>query len=157
PFGVSLAETDHVLGHELVHAFQYDITARGGVGSEPGATALPLWFIEGMAEYLSLGPLDPFTAMWMHDAVLQNDLPTYKHLDDPKSCPSRSGQAFWGYIAGRYGDDVVGLLLRAASRSRDPRVAFNSVLHESADSVVADWHAALRTAFGGPAPQPGAD
>ena len=25
PAGASLAETDHVVGHELVHAFQYDI------------------------------------------------------------------------------------------------------------------------------------
>jgi hypothetical protein len=25
PFGLGLAESDHVLGHELVHAFQYDI------------------------------------------------------------------------------------------------------------------------------------
>ncbi|HNT02002.1 MAG TPA: peptidase S9, partial [Candidatus Saccharicenans sp.] len=25
PYGVSLAETDHVIGHELVHAFQYDL------------------------------------------------------------------------------------------------------------------------------------
>ena len=30
PMSGSLAETDHVLGHELVHAFQYDLT-----GSDP--------------------------------------------------------------------------------------------------------------------------
>ena len=29
----SLAETDHVLGHELVHAFQYAMTGQGKVGS----------------------------------------------------------------------------------------------------------------------------
>ena len=29
PFAGPLAETDHVLGHELVHAFQYDITGQG--------------------------------------------------------------------------------------------------------------------------------
>jgi hypothetical protein len=28
PFAGGLAETDHVLGHELVHAFQYDISAQ---------------------------------------------------------------------------------------------------------------------------------
>ncbi len=157
PLGVSLGETDHVLGHELTHAFQYDITSRGGLGSEPGATSLPLWFIEGMAEYMSLGPVDPFTAMWMRDAVLQNDLPTYRHLDDPKYFPYRYGQAFWGYIGGRYGDDVIGSLLRMASRSRDPRVAFKQVLHIDADSLVADWHAALRSAFGVGPVTPSAD
>ncbi len=52
PLGASLAETDHVLGHELVHAFQYDITGAGGGGSSvaPGVNRLPLWFVEGMAE-----------------------------------------------------------------------------------------------------------
>ena len=40
PMAASLADTDHVLGHELVHAFQYDILG-------PNAEGLPLWFIEG--------------------------------------------------------------------------------------------------------------
>src|SRR5207249_7203460 len=62
PLAGPLSETDHVLGHELVHAFQFDITGHAGPVSEgniPGATRLPLWFIEGMAEYLSLGQVDP--------------------------------------------------------------------------------------------------
>ena len=28
PFAGPLAETDHVIGHELVHAFQFDITGK---------------------------------------------------------------------------------------------------------------------------------
>ncbi|MFL5547307.1 MAG: peptidase S9, partial [Gemmatimonadales bacterium] len=61
PVGGTLGDLNHVIGHELVHAFQYDITGNGRsatVGALPAATALPLWFIEGMAEYLSLGPID---------------------------------------------------------------------------------------------------
>ena len=50
--------TDHVLGHELVHAFQYDITNTNVSSGNAGALGLPLWFIEGMAEYLSIGPVD---------------------------------------------------------------------------------------------------
>ena len=53
PFAGGLAETDHVLGHELVHAFQFDMAAaRDFEGNPvgPGVSALPLWFIEGMAE-----------------------------------------------------------------------------------------------------------
>ena len=64
PFAGPIAETDHVLGHELVHAFQYDITGTNVSSGVAGALGLPLWFIEGMAEYLSLGPVDPLTAMW---------------------------------------------------------------------------------------------
>src|SRR4029078_8696330 len=60
PMAGPLAETDHVLGHELVHAFQFDTPGRSGPVSEgnvPAAVRMPLWFIEGMAEYLSLGPV----------------------------------------------------------------------------------------------------
>jgi hypothetical protein len=103
PFAASLAETDHVLGHEMVHAFQYDITGRG-MSSAPGAAALPLWFIEGMAEYLSIGPQDNFTGMWMRDAVLRNELPTIRKMDDYKYFPYRWGHAFWAYVASRYGE-----------------------------------------------------
>ena len=65
-----------------------------------GALRLPLWFIEGMAEYLSIGPVDPHTAMWMRDAARREKLPTIDELDNPKYFPYRYGQALWAYIAG---------------------------------------------------------
>ena len=37
PLGGPLADTDHVIGHELVHAFQFDITTRPD--RRPGRTA----------------------------------------------------------------------------------------------------------------------
>jgi len=52
PMSGSLADTDHVLGHELVHAFQFDLTGadpREGAQEAPGILAYPLWFVEGMA------------------------------------------------------------------------------------------------------------
>src|SRR5213079_824065 len=69
PMGASLWETDHVIGHELTHAFQYDITGVGRSNMGSGLNRVPLWFIEGMAEYVSLGNVDPNTTMWMRDAV----------------------------------------------------------------------------------------
>src|SRR5207245_1760690 len=107
PLGGPLADTDHVIGHELVHAFQFDMTT--GPASAPGqngAERLPLWFIEGMAEYLSLGPIDPNTAMWLRDAVRQDKLPSSDDLDSPKYFPYRWGQAVWAYGRGGMGDDV---------------------------------------------------
>jgi hypothetical protein len=68
PLAGSLADTDHVIGHELVHAFQFDVTSTREAGAMAGISAaqrLPLWFIEGMAECLSIGPADRHTAMWM--------------------------------------------------------------------------------------------
>src|SRR5687767_13969976 len=87
PMGASLAETDHVLGHELVHAFQYVMTGQGKVvtnSSAPGVLSMPLWFVEGMAEYLSVGPVDSHTAMWMRDAARREKLPTIRDLAGAK-------------------------------------------------------------------------
>mgnify|MGYP005866592285 CR=1 FL=1 len=146
-----LAETDHVLGHELVHAFQYDITTprdtKGMVIGTPGAVALPLWFIEGMAEYLSLGPEDPHTAMWMRDAIVREDFPSLKQLDHPKYFPYRFGQAFWAYVAGEYGDEVIGKMLKAAGQARGVDAAIQSVLKISPEQLGQQWRDALRERF----------
>src|SRR5262249_51895687 len=76
--------TDHVIGHELVHAFQFDIAGSSGtpLAQSPFAR-LPLWFVEGMAEYLSLGRIDANTAMKVRDAALRDALPSIAELDKP--------------------------------------------------------------------------
>src|SRR5688500_8411189 len=112
PFAGPLEATDHVLGHELVHAFQYDITGTDVNSNTAGALALPLWFIESMAEYLSIGPVDPLTAMWMRDATRREKLPKIMDLDDPRYFPYRYGQAVWAFIGGKYGDKIIGDMLR---------------------------------------------
>jgi hypothetical protein len=66
----ALKETEHVLTHEMVHQFQFDIFSRGKAGANVqiiASVAPPLWFMEGMAEYLSLGP-DAGNGVW-RDAV----------------------------------------------------------------------------------------
>jgi hypothetical protein len=152
PIGGTLDDLNHVLGHELVHAFQYDMTGTGrpSLGALPGATALPLWFIEGMAEYLSLGPIHGPTAMWMRGALrdtTRDTLPTFRQLEDPRYFPYRYGHAFLAYIAGRWGDQVIGRLLRQAGRRRGVEPAIREVLGVSPDVVVAGWHQSLHAAY----------
>ena len=149
PIGGTLRDLDHVLGHELVHAFQYDITGGGGpntYGAMPGATALPLWFIEGMAEYLSLGSSAPLTAMWMRGAM-EDTLPSYRDLLDPRFFPYRYGQALLAYVAGRWGDPIMGDLLRAAGRSRNIDLGIQAVLAMTPDQLVSQWHADTYAAY----------
>lgn len=143
PLGSSYWDTDHVLGHELVHAFQYNIAqSRSGTGLR-GLTLLPLWLVEGMAEYLSVGREDPLTAMWMRDAIRRSDLPTIKQLTrGTKFFPYRFGQALWAYIGGRYGDDaVVDVYRRSLRVGWEP--ALRQVLGTSSDSLSADWRDAI--------------
>jgi hypothetical protein len=102
PFSTSLGETDHVLGHELVHAFQRDILRRHG----KALSATPLWFAEGMAEQISVGGLDANTRMWLRDAAAHGGLPTLAQLADPRWFPYRYGQALWSYLETEHGSDV---------------------------------------------------
>ncbi len=74
PLTGSLAELNHVMTHELVHAFQFDLLKRN-VRGLLGIGPLPLWMMEGMAEWVSNG-MDPVTAMWVTDAVRRSKLPT---------------------------------------------------------------------------------
>ncbi|OYV69627.1 MAG: hypothetical protein B7Z72_07555, partial [Gemmatimonadetes bacterium 21-71-4] len=109
---------EHVLTHEMVHAFQYDVFARGHAGAGLQTLAQvnpPLWYAEGMAEYLSLGPTTSLTDAWMRDAALNGNIPTIREMtDDPdKYFPYRYGHSLWAYIGQRWGDDAVGQILRA--------------------------------------------
>ncbi len=150
PVGASLAETDHVVGHELVHAFQYAMTGQGRVSSTnyPSALRMPLWFIEGMAEYLSLGPVDPHTAMWMRDAAQRDKLPSIRNLGGARYFPYRYGQALWAYLAGRFGDQIVGQALRSIGpRATDAEIVLKAVLGVDHETLSKDWHAAIKTAY----------
>jgi len=147
PLTGSYAETDHVLGHELVHSFQYDIALRKG-GGNFSLRNLPLWFIEGMAEYLSVGRRDSHTAMWMRDAALRDDLPTIRQLtrDQQSFFPYRYGQSYMAYIGGKYGDATVTDLYKTSGRVGVDS-AFVYTLGITADSLSEEWKQATREAF----------
>ena len=108
PLTGNWADNNHVIGHELVHAFQYDILESHDSLSLRAEYNYPLWFIEGMAEYLSLGSNDEQTAMYLRDALVNNDFPTLRKItSDYNYFPYRWGQAFWAFVAGTYGDQVI--------------------------------------------------
>ena len=152
PFGGSLEETDHVIGHELVHAFQYDMasgqTSQYSGQSMGGLERAPLWVVEGMAEYLSIGPVDSNTAMWMRDVIKKKKLPTIKDLRNPRYFPYRYGQAVWAYIGGRWGDLVVVKVMKDIVRGADYEKAMERALGINQKKLTEDWHAALKRDYG---------
>ncbi|WP_316784377.1 DPP IV N-terminal domain-containing protein [Pedobacter frigiditerrae] len=102
------SQTRHVLGHELVHAFQYHVLLEKDSISLENIGNTPLWMVEGMAEYLSVGKKDAFTSMWMRDALLNRDIPSLKDLTNSnKYFPYRYGQAFWTFVGSLYGDTTI--------------------------------------------------
>ncbi|HEY5547063.1 MAG TPA: BamA/TamA family outer membrane protein [Gemmatimonadaceae bacterium] len=140
------AETDHVLGHEAVHVFQYDIANK--TEKNLNFERMPLWFVEGMAEYLSVGPEDAHTAMWLRDALQRNDLPTINDLTNSgKYFPYRYGEALWAYIGGTWGDDKVQALFRSALEVGIDQATIKT-LGMRTDTLSRRWHDAIRAAYG---------
>lgn len=136
PFTGLYGETDHVLGHELVHSYQYDLALSTNRGIQ--LQRLPLWLIEGMAEYLSIGARDPHTAMWLRDAVARDDLPTIRDLSTGNYFPYRYGQAYMAYIGGTYGDGAVTSLYTLAGQA-GLEEGLQTVIGMTTDSLSADW------------------
>ena len=140
---------EHVLMHEMVHAFQYDIFARGKAGAGLQTLAQvnpPLWFAEGMAEYLSLGPSTPLTTTWMRDAALNGKIPTMEQLTDhpDRYFPYRYGHSFWSFIGRKYGDEAIGQIMNAVPSVGIER-AFKRELGASLDDLGEEWKEELQT------------
>src|SRR6185503_15742800 len=148
PMAGSIADTDHVIGHELVHAFQFDMSGplTGDSQTSP-LERLPVWFVEGMAEYLSLGRVDANTAMKLRDAASRNQLPAIVDLRKPKYFPYQWGHAVFAFIGGTYGEAAIPRLFRSAALSGNVEDAIESTLHVSAQNLSNDWHAAIHQLY----------
>jgi Tol biopolymer transport system component len=120
PFMPTNQGTDHVLGHELVHAFQYSLLRKDdSLSFFRALNNIPLWMVEGLAEYMSIGYIDPLTAMWLRSSVINNKLPSLKDLTNKpyEYFPYRYGQAFWAYVTGIWGDTIIRPLYMEAAES----------------------------------------
>ena len=103
PFAGGLAETDHVLGHELVHAFQYDIAAQP-IPARRGRAWLRRCRCGSSKAWPSTSRWDrsmPTRRCGCAKPRRANAMPTIDKLDDPDFFPYRYGHAFWAYVAGR--------------------------------------------------------
>jgi hypothetical protein len=119
PLMESNAQTNHVLGHELVHAFQYNLVKNeDSLYFVNALNNLPLWMVEGLAEYMSIGYIDPLTAIWVRSAVVNNKMPSLKDLTNKPGeyFPYRWGQVFWAYVTGIWGDSIIRPLFLQTAR-----------------------------------------
>ncbi len=147
PLTGSYAENEHVLTHEMVHQFQFDIWSRGrgGAGLQGIISAnAPLWFGEGMAEYFSLGPVDSKTAMWLRDAALEGKLPTAQ--DFTRVFPYQFGHALLAYIGARWGDEAIGAITKNAVGG-GVEMALRRVLGLTFEQLVAQWQDAVQKQY----------
>jgi Tol biopolymer transport system component len=151
PFTGGYGDLDHVLTHELVHAFQMDMLyGRGdrGMSNPFGAYSPPLWFMEGMAEYLSVTKVDNLTEMWLRDAALQGYLIPLNVLDYTYDIRVyRFGQSIFAYVGKTFGDQRIGELCKRLARTRDVNHAFQDVLGIKLEKFSDDWMEDVRRTY----------
>jgi Tol biopolymer transport system component len=148
PIAPTMAQTDHVLGHELVHAFQFNTLLKSDSVKNYDMKNLPLWMIEGMAEYFSIGSVDPNTAMWMRDALVNDDFPTLKQLStESKYFPYRYGHAFWSMIGKTWGDTLIIPVFELTAQYGLDK-ALDSLLGFDSKTLSGLWKNSMETHYG---------
>jgi Tol biopolymer transport system component len=150
-FTGDLGEAEHVLTHEMVHQFQYDIFSRGkaGQGLETLQQRQPAsWFIEGMAEYLSVGPNHPATDGIIRDAALADKMPSIEDLErrPDEYFPYRYGESVWRYVGGRWGDEIIGEIMQSVPALGAER-AFKRQLGMSVEELGGEWKDAMQALY----------
>src|SRR6267154_5819586 len=150
PFTGSYAELDHVLTHELVHAFQVDILFgdRQSIVGNPFSSSPPGWFMEGMAEYLSIAEIDNNTKMWLRDSSLEGYLIPIRVLDYVGDIRVyRFGQSIFQFIADTYGIRKIGEVLKRTRRMGSVDRALESATGLSVDVLSKKWMEAVRKEY----------
>jgi len=147
PFSGSYEDFRHVLVHELVHAFQFDMfynTPGVSLLSGQGLFRVPLWFAEGMAEYFSLG-MEPNAEMFVRDGVLTGYLPPLEYAGG--YLVYKMGQVAIDHLVERYGENRFRDMLRRARQMRNFERAFQRTYGLSTRRFDEQWREAMRKRY----------
>ncbi len=118
PFSGSYEDLRHVVNHELVHAFMFDFLYGGLLESlfaRQYLFQIPLWYMEGMAEYLS-EEWDTEGDRTMRDAVVNQWIPPLEYTGGYMNY--KQGQAAIRFIGETYGEEKIAEILHALKNSR---------------------------------------
>ncbi len=140
PFMGDYADFRRTIQHELLHAYINDVYYGGSVQSilqNNIQLVFPLWFEEGLAEYLALG-WDTQTDMYMRDAVLNDYLPPISQLGG--FFAYRGGQAFWYYIADQYGRPKITEIMQRIKTTQNVQQALVRSLGLSVEELSNRWN-----------------
>lgn len=139
PFSGSYREFEHVLRHELTHAFVFDFLygrKRGGIFSPNRLFSMPLWFAEGLSEFESK-EWDIEDDYYVRDLIINNHTEPLEELDGFKAY--RQGQALVKYIAEKYGRKKLGAILGKGKLLLTMKKALKSTLGLDEEELYREW------------------
>jgi len=135
PFTGSYSDLRHVLRHELVHAYQYTLMRKKKTTIEEMFTLrIPLWCVEGLAEYLSIG-WTPDGVRYVRDLIISDKLPSVMDLNYLGGyIVYKLGQLIYKFIDDTYGREKIGefffLLVYSNSIEKAVKRAFGLSLED---------------------------
>jgi Tol biopolymer transport system component len=151
PFQGNHEEFRHVLYHELTHAMMLNMMYGKGLNAIIAGISqarVPLWFIEGLAEYVSQNGLDPETEMILRDAVVNDVLPEIDQLDNYGYLGVyKCGQSVHYWIAQRYGNEKIGEMLHQIMKLNDFDRALKASLGIDRKELSKRWRRFIKSRY----------
>jgi len=137
----------HVIHHELAHAVMLQMVYGSGVQSIITGLArlqLPLWFVEGLAEYESRG-WDTESDMFMRDAALNGYIPEIPYLGG--FLAYKGGQSVLYYISQKYGGEKIGEMLGKIKINKSLDRGIRSAIGMSLEDLNKRWQKHLKKEY----------
>ena len=147
PFEGSYEQFRHVLHHEITHAVMLQFlygTGSGAIIRGVSRMTPPLWFIEGLAEFESLG-WDSDSDMFVRDATLRGYLPPIPFLQ--AFLAYKGGQAVFLYIEDTYGPQKRSEILQRIRSTRNFEQAWRMAFNEPLEESSAKWQRYMRKKY----------
>ncbi|HKW13710.1 MAG TPA: BamA/TamA family outer membrane protein [Candidatus Krumholzibacteria bacterium] len=144
PFTSSFKEFEHTATHELAHVFQFHIIYNrmlDNVFTRNYLFAMPLWVMEGSAEYLSEG-WSADADMFVRDAVIEDYLVPFYAIGG--FYVYKEGESVFNYIEQTYGKEKVIDILQAIGGSRSAEAALHRTIGLSEQELFEQWSKSLR-------------
>ncbi len=146
PGGGSLLSLKQVIFHEITHAIQYDILFGEGMRSYNmvyKTIAVPLWVMEGMAEY-DADDYGTIGDMMLREAVTSEKLITldkldgFDHLEEPYLAYKES-QSIFMYIDKFYGKDKIAKIINFFKDENSIEAVIKKVLKKEYPDFQKEW------------------
>ncbi len=137
----------HVIHHEVTHAVMLQMVYGAGAQSIITGMAqlqLPLWLVEGLAEYESRG-WDIESDMFMRDATLNGYVPPVNYLYGYMSY--KGGQSVLKFIADRYGREKIGELLGKIKINKSVEKGLKQSIGIDTEELTERWHLELKRLY----------
>ncbi len=147
PFEGEWEKFRHVIHHELTHAVMLQMVYGAGVQSIITGMArlrMPLWLIEGLAEYESRG-WDTESDMFMRDATLNGYLPPVDYLYG--FLAYKGGQSVLYYLSQKYGREKIGELLGKIKVTKSMGRGLKQAIGMDTEELTKKWHMHLKREY----------